>query len=345
MLSDGWFSRFFEPQAGREAPRIGLALSCGGARGLAHVGVIQVLEEEQIPISTIIGSSMGAYVGSLWAAGISGKELEKLAAEIKDRRTLMRLMDPILPPLSGFMRGYKVRKHLERTLGETTLGELQIPTYVVATNLDTLNAEIMPADMPVAAAVHASCAIPGICAPVRLNNTRYIDGGAAEPLPVGLLRERANVDAVIAVNVMATADDIANSSLSSYPHPPVTPASFFGRFSRSINRNINLFAYGNLLDTFKRCLTSAQIRLIAKESLNADVLLHPFIIESRWYDYENFQRYIEAGRKAAQDAMPQIRALLMRNHNHMSNNDSSKPNHQQDHETVSLITPVGCGSA
>jgi len=77
MLAEGWLGRFFDLARKVEdqespTPRLGLALSCGGARGLAHIGAIQVLEKERIPIATIIGSSMGSYVGSLWAAGISG---------------------------------------------------------------------------------------------------------------------------------------------------------------------------------------------------------------------------------------------------------------------------------
>ena len=98
------------------APKIGLALSCGGARGLAHVGVIQVLEEEGIPVDAIAGTSMGAYVGSLWAAGLNGTKLEALAREIKDRRTMLRLLDPLFPPSEGLIRGDKIRKHLERSL-------------------------------------------------------------------------------------------------------------------------------------------------------------------------------------------------------------------------------------
>src|SRR5437867_8982682 len=85
-------------------PRLGLVLSCGGARGLAHVGVIQVLEEARIPVAAIMGSSMGAYVGSLWAAGVDGKGLMELAAEFKNRGALLRLLDPVLPPITGLLR-------------------------------------------------------------------------------------------------------------------------------------------------------------------------------------------------------------------------------------------------
>ncbi len=141
---ESWFHRFVDSSPSRSRapapPKFGLALSCGGARGLAHVGAIQVLEEEHIPIAAIAGSSMGAYVGALWAAGIDGPGLEKLAGEVKDRRTLFRLfVDPVIPPLAGFIRGNKARKHLERTLGNMKISELQKPMFIMATELDGLN--------------------------------------------------------------------------------------------------------------------------------------------------------------------------------------------------------------
>jgi NTE family protein len=308
---DGLLKRFHEPApaSAQDPPRIGLVLSCGGARGLAHIGVIQVLEEAKIPISVIMGSSMGAYVGTLWAAGVPGDELARLASEIRDRRTLMRLIDLALP-LKGFLRGHKVRKHLERTLGEKTLGELSRPMHVVATNLDTVCGEVLPPSTPAAAAVQASCAIPGIVSPVLLNDKRWIDGGAAEPLPVELLHKVADLDYIIAVNVMPTLEDISSSKMQSYPIPPPIPSSMVSRFFGSLSRNLNLFAYGNVLDTFKRSLTSSQLRVIAHESTRADVLIHPFCHESRWYDFENFNRYIESGRTAALEALPQIVKLL-----------------------------------
>ncbi|TLD72057.1 hypothetical protein FEM03_04850 [Phragmitibacter flavus] len=339
MLAEGWLGRFFDlPRKDHNPsiPRIGLALSCGGARGLAHIGAIQVLEEERIPIATIIGSSMGSYVGALWASGVSGKELEILAAEIKDRRTLMRLIDPVCPPTSGFIYGHKVRKHLERTLGDLTIADLKIPTLIVATNLDTLNGEIFPPDTPVAAAIQASCAIPGICSPVYLNGKRYIDGAAAQPLPVSMLRDHTSVDATIAVNVMAPSAAVA-ATLDVSPPPPLDPIGTSARLRRFFNRNLNLFAYGNVLDTFKRCLSSAQLRLLAYESAAADVLIHPYLTESRWYDYENFQRYIDAGRKAAQDALPHIHSLM-----NLKTNTTNPPN---SNDTLPFITPVGHSSA
>jgi NTE family protein len=314
-----------------ETPTLGLVLSHGGARGLSHIGVIQVLEEQNIPISVIAGSSMGAYVGALWAAGVSGQELAGLAAEVNDRRALLRLIDPVFPPTSGFVHGHKVRRHIERTLCEVMVEDLKRPMLIVATNLATGASEILR-NMPASAAIHASCAIPGICAPVTLNGRRYIDGGASEPLPVHLLRREAKVDHVIAVNVMPTPQDIIDNHLNC-PLRPDAPATAISRIRKAISRRINLFADGNVLDTFKRCLTSAQMRITEEETKAADVLIHPFFCESKWYDFENFDRYIKAGREAATAALPAIRALLK--------SPSMNPQH---YETLPIISAVGCRS-
>lgn len=335
LAAQGWLKMLSSGAAPAKArePRIGLALSCGAARGLAHIGVIQVLERERIPVSATIGTSMGAYVGALWGAGVSGDELEKLAAEIKDRRTLLRLMDVAVPPLKGFIHGHKVRSHLERNLGGRTLGDLERQTFIVATNLDTVSSEVLPPETPAAAAVQASCAIPGIVSPVLLNGKRYTDGGASQPLPVSLLRRLTRLDAVIAVNVMPTFEDVAGCQLKSYPLPPPMPVTLGQRLLVAINSHLNLFAHGNVLDTFKRCLTSAQMRLIAEEGSGADVLIHPFHCESRWHDFHKFSRYIEAGRHDAEVALPRIRELL------------KTLSHPNEHETLPLISPVGCGRA
>ncbi len=313
----------------KTSPSIGLALSCGGARGLAHVGVIQVLEEEGIPISAIAGTSMGAYVGSLWAAGLNGRKLEGLAREIKDRKTLLRLLDPLFPPSEGLIRGHKIRRHLERSLGGLSFAELKIPMLIIATDLDSLSAHVFDSG-PVAAAVHASAAIPGVCAPVRLNGRRFIDGGASEPLPVTLLKVRYGVDHVIAVNVMPTPQDIEECRDKTFQPPKKSDRNVLSRFLGRFWHSINLLAYGNVMDTFRRALSSAQFRLVSKECERADLVLHPLVCQSTWHDFEHFDRYIAAGREAAKAALPEIRRML---------NQPAKP--EQAHELAESNSQVG----
>ena len=118
--------------------RIGLALSAGGAKGLAHIGVIQVLEENGIEIDVIAGSSMGAYVASAWAMGCDGQMMEKLAREVEGRWGRWKLIDPAFPPRKGFVRGEAVIARLRKTLGDAHFSDLIRPLRVVATDLNTL---------------------------------------------------------------------------------------------------------------------------------------------------------------------------------------------------------------
>lgn len=290
-------------------PRIGLVLSSGGARGLAHAGVIQVLEENEIPITAIAGCSMGAYVGALWAAGLDGSALELRAREIKDRRTLKALLDFIIPPSAGLIRGDRLRQHLERDVGSKSFEELERRLMVVATDLDLLTPHVFDSGS-VSNAVHASAAIPGICAPVLFNGRRYTDGGASEPLPVTLLKEHQRLDHVIAVNVMPMPGDSENGKDHTFVTDDATGRHLFGRLFHSVWSKVNLLAHGNVLDTFRRALMAAQLRLITKEEAAADVVIHPQFATSSWHDFENYAHYLQAGRDAANAALPAIRALL-----------------------------------
>ena len=323
LSSLAWFSRNREKAVGK-TPRFGLCLSSGGARGLSHVGVIQVLEEEGIPITAIAGSSMGAYVGSLWAAGFNGAQLETLAREIKNRRALFELLDPMFPPSAGLIRGDKIRKHLERSLGTMTFEELKKPLLVVATDLDSLEPKVFDHG-PVAEAVHASAAIPGVCAPVLLHGRRYTDGGASEPLPVTLLRRRFDVDRILAVTVVPTPADLIRCNAANPRAQKWCPL-----------RWMNLLAYGNVLDTFSRSLMASQMQVATKEARHAEVVIHPAFCEAHWYDFHNFDRYIKAGRDAAIAALPQIRALMM---------SSPPPTKGGRHETKPSRTEVGLVAA
>ncbi len=291
-------------------PRIGLALSSGGARGLAHVGVIQVLEENKIPIAALAGCSMGAYVGALWAAGVHSRRLEELAAEIKDRKTMLKLLDFQFPPTRGLIRGHRIRSHLERDLGGLTFAELLIPTIIVATDLDSLDAHVFSNGL-VLNAVHASAAIPAICVPVEVDGRRYTDGGASEPLPATLLQKHFSLDHVIAVNVMPSPGDFEACRDDAFGRCRIpTQTSFIRSLLRRLLRAVNLMEDGNVIDTFRRSLIAAQLRLIQKECLMSDVVIQPRFERSSWHDFENFDHYIRAGRQAAEAALPAIQDLL-----------------------------------
>lgn len=291
----------------RGRAKLGLALSSGGARGLAHVGVLQVLEENGIEIHAISGSSMGAYVGALWAAGFSGKDLVELAAEMHDRRQLWKLADPIFPPMRGLFHGIKARTHLERSLGELRFEDLKRKLLVITADLDTKERLVLRSGK-IADAVHASCAMPGIIAPVKLNGRRCVDGGVVDPVPVGALRKFAEVDRVIAVSVIPSFEEI-DSGTCREDAPPL-PVSMGRRILSAINRNVNFLAKGNIIDTFRQSIRCAQIRMAHESLKRADLCLRPEHFSAPWNDYSNYGRFIQAGRDVALAHLDEIRALL-----------------------------------
>lgn len=291
---------------GGSSLKLGLALSSGGASGLAHIGVIQVLEENDIEVHAIAGSSMGAYIGALWAAGYSGKDLEHLAAEIQDRRTLWKLADPLFPPVKGLFRGFKARAHLERSLGNLQFEDLERPLWVVTVDLDTKERLVLHHGK-ITEAVHASCAMPGIVVPVMIDGRRCVDGGVIDPLPVGVLQKYSDVDRVLAVSVIPTFSDVEEGRCRRERVPEIP---WWRNIGPALNDNINVFARGNLLDIFRQSIRAAQIRLAHESCKRADLCLHPDCISAAWHDYPSFRKFIDAGRQVAIDHLDDIRKLL-----------------------------------
>ncbi|MDF1861572.1 MAG: patatin-like phospholipase family protein [Verrucomicrobiales bacterium] len=286
-----------------KAPRIGIAFSSGGAKGLAHIGVIQVLEENGIPIAGIAGSSMGAYVGGLWASGKNGTELEKLAAEMASKRDLFGLVDPVFPPRRGFLRGHSIRERLEKTLRGRTFAELDRPFLAVATELDTLERAVLR-EGDVASAIVASLAVPGVVVPVTRDGVEYIDGGVCDPLPVTLARETWDLDVVIGVNVLPPIGSLRRRKARPSKAKP------WRKVLSAVNRHLNYFARGNLLDILRGAAMGSQMRLVGRSARSADVLISAISSGSGWHDYHNYRHYIEVGREAALKALPEIKALL-----------------------------------
>ena len=124
-------------------PRIGLALSAGGARGLTHIGVIQVLEENGIRIDCVAGTSMGAYVGACWCRGHDGQGLEKIALTHRGRFGPLKLVDLAWPFRRGLIRGNKVESSLRKSIGEVSFAELKRPLAMTATRFDNLQPFVM----------------------------------------------------------------------------------------------------------------------------------------------------------------------------------------------------------
>lgn len=295
--------RYVAREIGRR--RIGLVLSAGGAKALAHVGVIQVLEENHIDVDIVAGSSMGAFIGALWCHGIDGKRIGELALQMERPYSLVRIVDFSFTPRRGFMKGHRVRRMLQNAIGDVLFSELQRPLRVIVTDLATLEREVLDSG-EVVDAVHASMAMPGLVVPVKLEGHVYIDGGASDPLPVDVL-VKAGVDHIIAVNTIPTLEDLKAFSMINRPaeKSPVQPELI----PPLVDQFFNYFHEGNILDTFVRSMTASQIRIAEASARAADIALSAVSSDGVWHDFKHAGKYIALGRRAAEQHLDQLRAL------------------------------------
>lgn len=177
-----------------QKPRVALVLGAGTARGLAHIGVLQVLLENQIPFDMIVGSSMGAMIGTIYACGADIYMLDKML-EVMNTNILFDVGVPRL----GFVSGNRISKFLELLTKRKNFADMDLPVAVVATDLLT-GERVVIEDGPIAEAVRASISLPGIFAPVMRDRMVLVDGAVIDRLPIEVARMK-NADLVIAVDV------------------------------------------------------------------------------------------------------------------------------------------------
>jgi len=177
--------------------QIALVLGSGGARGLAHIGVIKALEEGHIPINIITGTSIGALIGGLYASGMPVKSMEKIVRDI-DKMMVVKIMVPKFFG-SGFIDNKRVIEFINELVGDVKIENLKIPFAAVATDLVTGEEVVFDKGL-LKDAIMASIAIPTIFQPVLLNDQFLLDGGLSNPLPISIAKEMG-ADKIIAVNV------------------------------------------------------------------------------------------------------------------------------------------------
>jgi NTE family protein len=175
-------------------PLIGLALGSGGAKGLAHIGVLQVLLRERVPLDMIAGSSIGAIVGAAYAAGADFDILEKLARTINQS-----LFVDVTIPRRGLLEGNKILELIRLLTHNKDFSQLKVPLAVVATDLEN-GEKVVFRKGNVADAVRASMSVPGVFNPVRLNGRLLVDGAVSESVPILTLKEMG-ADFIIGVDV------------------------------------------------------------------------------------------------------------------------------------------------
>jgi len=254
-------------------PRIGLALGGGAARGFAHVGVIQVLEEAGIQPQLVTGTSAGSLVAAIYASGKKGEELQRVALTMEEAA----IADWTLPLFSrGMLRGEALARYVNTQVRSRLIEEMPIPLGIFATDLKT-GAGVLFQRGDTGTAVRASSAVPAVFQPVKISGRDYVDGGLVSPVPVRAARGMG-AELVIAVDI------------SSPPEGSVTDGTL-----------------EILLQTFSimgKSINSLELR-------DADVVVRPALSGISSGDFSARRRSIEAGRAAMLAAMPQLRAAIV----------------------------------
>ena len=258
------------PPAPPRPPRIGLALGGGAARGFAHIGVIQVLEEAGIRPQLVVGTSAGSLVAALYAAGRTGAELGALSLGMDESA----ITDWSFPG-RGVIRGEALARYVREHTGGITIEKMKMPLGIVATDLDN-GAPILFQIGDPGVAVRASSAVPAVFQPVRIGTREYVDGGLVSPVPVRFARQMG-AELVLAVDI------------SSPPEGQDTGD-----------------AMRMLLQTFAimgKSINSFELR-------DADVVLRPTLAGVGSADFAARQRAIAAGREAALAGLGELRARI-----------------------------------
>jgi NTE family protein len=186
--------------------KIGLALGSGSAKGLAHIGVLKVLDEQKIPVDFIAGTSIGALIGVVYASGVSTREMEEIAFNI-DKKQITSFFTPTIP-YSGLVEGKRITEFIKSIIGNPNIEDLKIPFAAIATNV--LNGrKVMITKGSAVEAVRASISIPGIFTPCKHNGDFLVDGGLVDPVPVNCVRDMG-ADYIIGVNVISLPEKKTN---------------------------------------------------------------------------------------------------------------------------------------
>lgn len=293
---------------------LGVALGSGAAFGLAHIGVLQVMEEENIPVDIISGSSMGAFVGALWAAGYSGREMGEIACGIDKKTGFFKLLGfgDISIAHWGFFRGQQVMRFMESYIGKKTFQELRLPLKIAATNLHT-SEEIIFRAGSVVDAVRASISIPGIFRPFRYRGDALIDGGVIDPLPVRVL-SNLGVKKIIGVNVLPAPRNWADwhlmeqekrqKALSDSSH------NLMQRITTRLKMKMSQHYSNNVFNVIMNTIQFMEYQVAHAGGAEADIVIEPISEKGHWAEFYSARKFIDVGIEKTREVIPEIKRLL-----------------------------------
>jgi NTE family protein len=251
-------------------PKVGLALGSGGARGFAHLGVIKVLRDEGIPIDLIAGSSMGALVAAFYGAGLDVERLYKLSRVFKRKYYL-----DFTVPKMGFIAGKRVKELIRIFTQGKMIEELDIPIGIVATDLMS-GEKVVFKNGPIAEAVRASIAIPGIFVPEKVDGRMFVDGGVVDRIPVSVAKQMG-ADIVIAV-------DVSNVK---------------------VNAEIT-----SIFDVIIQSIDIMQMELVANREIASDIMIRPRVEMYNSKAFTNIEEIITIGEEEAKKHIAKVKHCI-----------------------------------
>jgi len=256
----------------KRPPRIGLALGGGAARGFAHVGVIQVLEEAGIKPELVAGTSAGSLVAALYASGRNGAQLEKTAVEMDEAA----FADWTLPIFNrGMLRGEALARYVDTQVGRKLIEQMPLPLGIVATDLASGQGVLFQRG-DTGTAVRASSAVPAVFLPVKIGTHEYVDGGLVSPVPVRFARQMG-AELVIAVDISSAPEG----------NPSGDPLQILLQTFAIMGKSINNW-----------------------ELREAEVVVRPALVGVGSADFAAKRRSIEAGRAAMRALLPQLKTAI-----------------------------------
>lgn len=253
-----------------DEPKIGLALGSGGARGFAHIGVIKVLEEANIPIHCIAGSSMGALVGAFYGVGYTPEQMKKMALHFQRKYYL-----DFTVPKMGFITGDKVKQLIRILTKGKNIEELNPNLTIVATDL-LKGEKVVFKDGEIATAVRASISIPGIFVPEKIGEKLLVDGAVVDRVPVSEVK-KMNADIIIAVDV-----------------------SYF-----QVEPQIN-----SIFDVIMQSMDIMEREMIRFREIESDIMIKPMINDYSSTAFKNIDKIIQHGEDAAREKLAEIKLML-----------------------------------
>lgn len=307
-----------DPKAGKAIARlarriggtqVGLALGTGAALGHANIGILKVLKREGIPVDVIAGTSMGSIIAGCYAAGYEPEEIEELALRIDKAWVTENLFWDLTVPRSGIFAGETLLRFLRSYLGSREFSDMDIPFACVAADIET-GEEVVLKQGRVAESVRASCGLPIIFEPTQLSGRWLVDGGLVNPVPTRVLADMG-ADILLAVNLTMPAGERKNDVRERHNRRLLDqPLSLETLRQAAMPVLPKAFRAPNVLEVFFQMIYTMEYEVAQSRLDLAHVTMYPELKGFSWTELHRAGEIIKAGERAAEEALPRLKALI-----------------------------------